>query len=392
MHSRTRRLLLPALIAALTTCGCSDDSQSTSQADVVAAGDSSSDGGGEDVDSGDVDSGDVDGAASQQDVSDDVGASSDAAGSGSDVSSMAALCAVIAKETCRPMGTCCKAEKSRFSSQSACETEIGDKCTAGAAKQVALVAAGDAVFNSAHATACANHFKAVATSCTTPSSEVTATRCALAITAKANVGDLCPKGTDSLRCGEGDGGLCFPTPTETRCRPVAKLGQTCKDAVCTGYHQGSLKLCMPPLTGSGDICDVPRGAGAPCKATVHCNSAHWCSAGSCAPRGKSGDKCTKALHCSAGLHCDPMAEKCAPVKTKGAPCYQHSACGEGLSCGDVTIGKVCMLGSADDGKEGGAGLGKPCDGGCAKGLKCADGPVAGKCKPSACLLLAPTKA
>ena len=150
-----------------------------------------------------------------------------------------------------------------------------------------------------------------------------------------------------------DEGACAERPIET----------------CSAADRcGNLAQCGAPRAG------VARGtAGVSCEETRDCDPAHFCSAGTCAPRPIAGESCSEVAPCAPGLGCDLEGDAtCRALPSTGAAClYGESGpmlCGEGLACIDGTCGPIPTEG-------------QPCAIGnvCAPGLGCDFSPEGSIC-------------
>jgi len=290
-----------------------------------------------------------------------------------------AACARLGAAICAGVDACCDAVELPFRDGADCAAEAAAACVAMGASELAAVATGAAAVDGEALVACELAWEAAAGSCRVPEAALQARHCRGVFVAAAPPGGACPDELGGLPCAGGDG-LCFPEPSGVTCRTWAAAGQPCATAPCPPWRH-----CVPG--DGGLVCDAPRDIGGRCGAPVHCRPGLRCEQGVCAA-GRAGGEGCRPFECGAGLVCDPFEERCGEGAREGDACISPLHCAEGLACVGLSIGLVCVPGEAEDGGDeaGLPGFLEPCDGECAQGLVCAEGPLAGRCAGEVCAL------
>lgn len=297
-----------------------------------------------------------------------------------------AVCAGLAEAMCGALAPCGCGDGGAVA---ACEAAVEAECLRAGAAELAAVAARTMTVSASGLAACLEAHREAGRRCDTVVSDPLANArvCGTLFTDVAAVGEVCASGLGGASCAAG-AGVCFPEPTGTTCRRFAEPGTPCAAAPCPAW-----RLCMPADEGGdGLVCGEPRDVGGRCEADVHCRAELRCDGGRCVAGLTAGEPCRRAFDCGAGLTCDPFEERCAVGTASGEACLTATQCASGLTCLGLSVGLVCVPGDAQAGSDepGLPGLFEPCIDRCARGLECAEGPLAGECAPAVCgYLVAP---
>ena len=149
-------------------------------------------------------------------------------------------------------------------------------------------------------------------------------------------------------CVEGawcDQGELNPAGCEGTCVEYAATGDPCdlyRPCSDADYCLHATARCTPRAG-----LDEPCLRNEPCRVDLHCighrDAEEWETpptpevAGTCRPRGASGDPCIEYLigtSCQPDLYCDESGERpvCAHRKGTGEACQDYDTCGDGLTC------------------------------------------------------------
>jgi hypothetical protein len=299
-----------------------------------------------------------------------------------EVTSLSEICDRQAELLCAPVVTCCQDIAPAAADVNGCKAALLRVCLSQGEEQAEALEQGTARINVQGLVACETLGKAAVESCRLPTEPDEIETCSNTILSVAEVGQTCASQLSGGRCAAGEG-ICFAEPTGFPCKAWAEQGTLCSVAPCAPGL-----ICMhDPDPSKKAICDKPRGTGEVCVADRHCATGLACFDNECATALAQGADCKDSgSKCLPELMCDLLTSTCAPRLAENESCYLASQCKDGLSCTEVTTGLVCIPGSPSDGSDeaGVPTLGQKCTTLCAKGLKCADGPVPGACIPSLC--------
>lgn len=296
---------------------------------------------------------------------------------------MAQLCRRQAKIACSSVVGCCSADAPKAADRAACEAGLQAACIKQSQREADAIAKAAAAIDAVALSACEAGALAAARACRVASKPDEIETCRANVMAKAAIGQACAPGFGGGRCAK-NAGVCFAEPTGVVCKAWGKDGELCSAAPCA---PGLLCISNADVTKPA-VCGAPRASGAACVTDRHCRSGLACFNNKCGAAIGVGSTCKgSGAKCLPDLMCDPLSSTCQKKRTRGGACYLQAHCAEGLACTEVTTGLVCVPGDPSDGsdKAGLPTLGQRCSDTCAKGLKCAQGPIAGACLPSLCV-------